>query len=71
MKRRRASGKFAAEGSNAGCSSLSFWESLLLVYSCFDKTALGGYEVPVMKCLRFDRAGLSVHSLCTSTCSAV
>lgn len=38
MKRRRDSGEFAAEGSNAGCLSLSFWEDLLLVYSFFKKT---------------------------------
>lgn len=71
MKRRRDSGKFAAEGSDSGCLSLSFWEELLLVYSPFEKTGLHGYEVPVMKHVRFDRAGLSVQSLCTSTCSAV
>lgn len=44
MKRRRDRGKFAAEGPNAGCLSLSFWESLLLVYSFFDKTGLHGMK---------------------------
>lgn len=38
MRRRRDSGEFAAEGSNSGCLSLSFWEDLLLVYSFFQKT---------------------------------
>lgn len=49
MKRRRDSGKFAAEGSDSGCLSPSFWEELLLVYSLFEKMGLHGYEVPVRK----------------------
>lgn len=67
MKRRRDSGEFAAEGSNPGCLSLSFWQDLLLVCSSFAKPGLcTGCEVAVMKHLRFGRAGVSVQSLCSA-----